>query len=140
MNVDCNALNIPKDQYRCDYVLVAEINREYFVSPIELKSGHFRGSHVVLQLQAGASLVNRWLPPGAAFRLVPILAHQRESIHPVELRALREQKIALRDNDMQAVLVRCGTSAHEALSKSGGNGLGTPDELPGPRAESVGRP
>ena len=119
VNVDCSALNIPKDQHRCDYVLVAEVKREHFVAPIELKSGHFRGDHVVLQLQAGASLANRWLPPDAVFRLVPILAHQRESIHPVDLRALREQKIALRDSDVQAVLVRCGTPVHEALCKSG---------------------
>lgn len=119
VNVDCSALKIPRDQYRCDYVLVAEVNHTLIVAPIELKSGHFQGDHVVLQLQAGATLANRWLPPGAAFRLVPILAHKRESIHPVDLRALREQKIALRDSDMQAVLVSCGASVHDALCKSG---------------------
>lgn len=122
VNVDCSALHIPKDQHRCDYILVAEVKQAPFVAPIELKGGHFRGDHVVLQLQAGASLANRWLPPGAAFRLVPILAHKRESIHPVDLRVLRERKIALHDNEMQAVLLKCGTSVHEALGEIGATG------------------
>lgn len=118
INVDCGALGIPRDQPRCDYILVAKVGKFHWVAPIELKSGWFNGQHVVRQLRSGASIADRWLPPGVAFQFIPILAHKRDFIHPVDLEALRVEKIVLRDSGMQTVLASCGTRVSEVLCKS----------------------
>lgn len=118
INVDCGSLGIPRDQHKCDYILVAKAGKLNWVAPIELKSGRFNGQHVVRQLRSGASIADRWLPPGAVFRLVPILAHKRDFVHPVGLEALRREKIVLRNIETQTVLASCGTRISEVLRKS----------------------
>ena len=116
-DLDCGALNLPAKLQRCDYFLVTEDNDSSLVAPIELKGGRVRGSEVAAQLQQGAKAAEKWLPPGASFRLVPILVHRR-GIHKHELKHLRGTKIRLRGRQAQTVLIRCGAPLKRALDQA----------------------
>lgn len=117
VDMDSDALDIPQDRRRCDYLFIDEDNDEVWVAPIELKSGAFKGSEVVEQLRTGACVADAWLPPGNAFRFVPVLAH-RKGVHPKELRKLRKEKIKLRDQTRQTVSIGCGARLITALKKA----------------------
>ena len=117
VDLDCDELGIDPDRKRCDYVFFGEGEGITCVAPIELKSGGFRESDVVEQLQGGADEANRWLPQRCSFQFVPILAHGKR-IPKQGLKALREKKIRLREHTRQAVLIRCGETLKRALSLS----------------------
>lgn len=116
VNIDCSALGIPRDEIRCDYILVAEITQTTWIAPIELKSGRIKGAHARSQLEAGAVLLDSWLPEDALCRFVPILARKREP-HPLDLAQLR-QGVNFRGKKVQIVLLDCGTPVHLALRPS----------------------
>lgn len=114
VDMDCNALNIPSQQKRCDYLFVGEEGNTTCVAPIELKSGGLTATGVLDQLEGGTGLADKWLPQGIRFQFVPVLAHEK-SIHREERRKLRKRKLRLRGDQKIAVLIRCGDPLTKAL-------------------------
>ena len=112
--MDCDVLHTGGGR-RCDYVFVGETAARAWVAPIELKSGNFRGQEVAAQLQAGAGAAAGWLPAGAAFDFVPVLAHK--GTHKQHDR-LRRARITLRGQVRQPLLIQCGAPLHQVLAKS----------------------
>ncbi len=117
IDLDCEHLEIPQGRKRSDYVAVSEEDGTGWVSPIELKSGAFRGREVAEQLQGGADTADEWLPNASSFNFVPILAHGK-SVPKPQLRTLRAAKIRLGDRVSQAVLIRCGEPLRNALDQA----------------------
>ena len=115
VDLDCDDLQIPGNQKRCDYLFVGEENNTTWVVPIELKSGGLKAQDVVDQIQAGAGLADAWLPQEGSFQFVPVLAHGK-GIHSKDLQILRDRKIKLRGQKKQTVLVRCGRALKEVLN------------------------
>lgn len=117
VDLDCQALPLPTGKKRCDLVFVGEETRDgrsdIWVAPIELKSGAFRASTVVAQLQTGADLADQWLPANAMFNFVPVVAHG--PVHRKELEILRQNPITLRKQMRRPVLLRCGSPLRQAL-------------------------
>ena len=69
VDMDCEALGIPDNQKRCDYLYVGE-KRKTQVVPIELKSGKVpSASDAVEQLQKGADQADGWLPSKTPIRI-----------------------------------------------------------------------
>lgn len=114
VDLDCNALNIPPNRKRCDYLFVGEENDTAWVAPIELKSGKFKADEIVDQLQGGADVVHKWLPPGSSFHFVPVLVHGK-GVHRKDFERLRKRKIRLRNHTRQTELISCGDLLKRAL-------------------------
>ena len=114
VDMDCDALSIPDDWKRCDYLFVGEDRDAIWVTPIELKSGRLSVSEVLEQLEGGARMANRWLPQGISFQLAPVLAHGK-TIHRNDLKTLRAKKIQLRGQRRRTVLIKCGDQLTKAL-------------------------
>ena len=112
--MDCAALPIPDDRKRCDYLFVGEGGDATLVAPIELKSGRFRISAVLEQLEGGVKVADQWLPKGSSFRFVPVLAHGR-TIHRNDLKKLRAGELQLRGQKKRAELIKCGEALTKAL-------------------------
>ena len=116
VDVDCEALGL-SDETRCDYLFVSEEDKTTCVAPIELKGGKVGSvTRVANQLRGGAKLAARILPRSLAIQLVPVLAHSR-SIHRVDLKKLRRERIHLRDAVGMIRIVKCGTLLVEALGR-----------------------
>ncbi len=115
IDMDCDALQIPDDKKKCDYLFVGEEKNTTWVVPIELKSGRLRAREVLEQLEEGVKMADMWLPQGISFQLVPVLAHGKR-IHPHDLKVLRSRKIRLRGQRKGAVLIRCGDPLTKALT------------------------
>ena len=114
VDLDCDTLQNRHQGKRCDYLFVGEDTERVWVVPIELKSGRFKAGEVAEQLRGGAALAGSWLPDGSSFRLVPVLACGR-GIHKQELKTLRAEKIGMREQTKQAVLIRCGQALRAVL-------------------------
>ena len=115
IDMDCQALQIPDDHKRCDYLLVGEETNTTWVVPIELKSGGLRAREVLEQIEEGVRMADMLLPQGTSFQFVPVLAHGK-GIHPHELKVLRSRKIQLRGQRKGIVLIRCGDPLTKALT------------------------
>ena len=114
VDMDCEALGL-NNETRCDYLFVSEEDKTIWVAPIELKGGWIGSvTRVANQLRGGAGLATKLLPPGLAFRFVPILAHKK-SIHRLDLKRLRREKIQLRGRVRMIETVRCGDPLIKAL-------------------------
>ena len=114
VDMDCCGLPIPEGHKRCDYLLVADGSNKTWTVPIELKSGRWKATDVLEQLQEGAEVAGTWLPKGISIELTPVLAHGK-SIHPQNLKTLRSRKIHLRGQKKATVLIRCGDPLTKAL-------------------------
>lgn len=114
VDMDCNALSIPEDWKRCDYLFVGEDRDAIWIAPIELKSGRLSVSEVLEQLEGGARMADRWLPQGISFQLAPVLAHGK-AIHRNALKVLRAKKIQLRGQRRRTALIKCGDQLTKAL-------------------------
>ena len=114
VDMDCNALSIPNDWKRCDYLFVGEDHDATWVAPIELKSGRLSVSAVLGQLEGGARMANRWLPQGATIQFAPVLAHGK-TIHRNDLKALRDKKLQLRGQRKGITVIKCGDRLTKAL-------------------------
>ena len=115
IDMDCEALGIPDNQKRCDYLYVGE-KRKTQVVPIELKSGKVpSASDVVEQLQNGADQADGWLPPTPKlrFEFVPVLVHGK--IHKIIRTQLRSRKVWFRGKLTQVKLLKCGAQLTTAL-------------------------
>lgn len=118
VDLDCQALHVPQNQKRCDYLFFGEKGARSWVIPIELKSGSFDAADVIDQLQGGADQADAWLPQEARFQLVPLLAHGAKAVRRNERAALRSRKVGLRGRTKQVVLVRCGANLKDVLDRS----------------------
>ena len=118
VDLDCEALRIPHDRKRCDYLFFGEKGTRSWVVPIELKSGSFNAADVVEQLQGGTDEAGAWLPEGIRFQLVPLLVHGTRVIRKNQLAAFRSEKIDLRGQKKQVVLARCGDNLKGVLDQS----------------------
>ena len=108
VDLDCRGLRLPVERKRCDFLFVGEDEDSAWVVPIELKSGNFSPKSVALQLQGGACLAAKWLPDGAEFVFVPVVAHG-QGIRKEKLKALRRTSVTLRGrnaNQRLSVAVR----------------------------------
>ena len=115
VDLDRSILPIPTNQKRCDYLFLGEQNSTNWVVPIELKGGKVDAQTALEQLQGGAAVANVWLPHRNSFKFVPILAHGK-GIHSRDLASLRRNKISLRGQQRQVVLVRCGAELGTVLA------------------------
>ena len=114
VDMDCDALRIPDEQKRCDYLFFGEERDTTWVVPIELKSGRFSVSAVLEQIEGGAGKADAWLPEGISFRFVPVLVHDGK-LHRQDLIALRARKVQLRKQKKGVVLIKCGQPLTKAL-------------------------
>jgi hypothetical protein len=114
VDMDCDALSIPNNWKRCDYLFVGEERNATWVAPIELKSGRLSVSQVLEQLEGGARTANIWLPQGVSFQLAPVLAHGK-TIHRNDLKVLRARKIQLRGQRRRTALIKCGDPLSKGL-------------------------
>ena len=112
--MDCDALKVPRQQKRCDYLFIGEEGTATWIAPIELKSGGLRATEVLDQLQGGMRALEPCLPQGISFQLVPVLAHGK-AIRPYELRKLRSKTIQLRGQKKVTVLIKCGEPLTKAV-------------------------
>lgn len=117
VDLDCDALGIPTERKRCDYLFFGKGQNVAWVSPIELKGGAFRGDSAAAQLQGGADLADAWIPDRLRFRLVPVLA-SGQRVHRERLRALRGKPITLRGQSRRPVLIRCGSALMDVLTQA----------------------
>ena len=114
VDMDCEALGLT-NKTRCDYLFVSEGDKTTWVAPIELKGGKVGSiTRVANQLRGGAELAAKLLPPGLEIEFVPVLAHKR-SIHKVDRKKLRKEKIGLRGSVQKIKTVRCGDQLIKAL-------------------------
>lgn len=102
---------------RCDFLFVGGRDEDHpLVAPIELTTGKKRASEFLKQIRGGASVADRLLPPGVAFRFRPVAAHRRglarEEVRKLRLRANR---VAFRGQYMAIKPVRCGSNLARAL-------------------------
>lgn len=117
VDLDCEALNLPGVDQRCDFLYFDEDKGSSRVAPIEIKSGGVKGSKVAAQLQGGATVADGWIPKGKRLRLIPILVHGG-TVHKLERKRLRADRIKIRDYTAQVVLIRCGTPLGNALNRT----------------------
>lgn len=116
IDMDCEELEIPDDQPRCDYLFIGEQNNTTWVAPIELKSGRVGNVTTVRsQLDGGAKAANEWLAQGISFQFIPILAHGK-SIHRDDLKKLRSGKIQFHGKKRGISLIRCGDRLTKAFA------------------------
>lgn len=114
IDMDCDALKIPRQQKRCDYLFIGEEGTTTWIVPIELKSGRLKASEVLDQLKGGVGAVEPLLPQGILFQLVPVLAH-RKPIHRIERNKLRSGEIQLRGQPKQIEFIKCGEALKQKL-------------------------
>ena len=117
VDLDCDALGIPAECKRCDYLFFGENENVAWVIPIELKRGDFRGGSAAAQLQGGADIADAWIPAKLRFRFVPILA-SGQGVHRERLKALRRAPISLRGQSRRPVLIRCGAPLTDVLEQA----------------------
>lgn len=114
VDMDCNALSIPKNWKRCDYLFVGEESNETWVAPIELKSGRLSVNAVSAQLEGGTRMADMWLPQGVTLQFAPVLAHGK-TIHRNALKRLRAEKLQLRGQRKGLAVIKCGDQLTKAL-------------------------
>ena len=100
---------------KCDYIFIGEVGA--WLAPMELKRGKLRASRVVRQLQAGAVAAERLVPIREQTAFCPIAAYGGKA-HRNEIATLRNSSIRFRSKKVGIVLVKCGSSLANALSKA----------------------
>lgn len=119
ITLDCQELGI-RDQKRCDYLFIGQIDATNYVALIELKSGKVdSATDVAQQLQGGADLVAaKLLPSNASFQFRPVLAHGK-GIHKYIRNQLRNKKVTLHETTAPIKLVRCGSKLIDVFENAG---------------------
>lgn len=115
IDLDCAELRIPSGQKRCDHVFIGEKNRKSWIVPIELKSGGFDAAVVVGQLQGGADVAEKWLPPEVDFLFLPVLVHGTRGVSRKQDAEFRSTKVKMRGRTKQVVVRRCGDRLKDVL-------------------------
>ena len=114
VDMDCDALSIPNNWKRCDYLFVGKDRDAIWVTPIELKSGRLSVSAVLEQLAGGTRMADMWLPQGVALQFAPVLAHGK-TIHRNDLKTLRAKKLQLRGQRKGIAVIKCGDQLSKGL-------------------------
>ena len=100
---------------RCDFLFVGGRDEDHpLVAPIELTTGKKSASEFLRQIRGGASVADRLLPSGVAFRFRPIAAYKR-GLAREEMRRLRASRVAFRGQNMLIKPVRCGSNLAREL-------------------------
>lgn len=118
IDLDCDALRIPPDQKRCDHVFIGEKNKKSWIVPIELKSGGFNAAGVVDQLQGGANVAEKWLPPEVDFLFVPVLVHGTRGVSKKQDAEFRSTTVEMRGRTKRVIVRRCGDKLKDILDSS----------------------
>ena len=117
VDMDCEEISKIQTGKICDYIFFGENKDAAWVVPIELKSGKFKSSHVVQQLQDGIKLAEDWIPPGCKFRLVPMLFRNKQTrVHRIEFANLRKARIKFRKRKFMIEVHGCGDTISESLN------------------------
>lgn len=105
VDMDCNDLDVAKDQSRCDYLFIGEGN---WVVPMELKRGNIQADEVTKQLRAGAAFAERIVPPETDISFRPVVAYGGK-LHRSQSEALKRKgaKIRFRKKMYEVKLIRC---------------------------------
>jgi len=104
-----------KSQTRCDYLFVADGNRNGgWVVPLELKRGRYDASEVVKQLEAGRKVAEDIVPGKTKVRFRPVLVFGRTP-HSAEILELRRSKIRFRGSEKRIESMKCGGGLTEKL-------------------------
>ena len=115
IDMDCRAIQSKSNAKRCDYLFVS--NENYWIVPMELKSGQPNASDLVNQLQAGADYVNSIAPRNISIRLVPVAVVGGKLRKPVR-EAVKRNRIKFRRKNLQIQLLRCGSPLTKILKGS----------------------
>lgn len=108
---------LDKSQTRCDYLFVADGNRNGgWVVPLELKKGRYDASEVVKQLEAGRKVAEDVVPGKTKVRFRPVLVFGKAP-HPVEILELRRSKIRFRGSEKHIESMKCGLGLREKLKE-----------------------
>lgn len=103
----------------CDFIWLGKHAEEDRVVAIELKSGSFRVSQVVEQLQQGADQARQWLSGygGSKVTFRPIFAHggKGDKKGRQDLREKAANRIRFRKRSYEIKIVRCGSSLEDAF-------------------------
>ena len=106
-----------KSQTRCDYLFVADGNRNGgWVVPLELKRGRYDAGEVVKQLEAGGKVAEDIVPGKTKVRFRPVLVFGRAP-HPAEILELRRSKIRFRGSEKRIESMKCGGGLREKLKE-----------------------
>lgn len=106
---------LDKSQTRCDYLFVADGNRNGgWVVPLELKRGKYDASKVVKQLEAGRKVAEDIVPGKTKVRFRPVLVFGKAP-HPAEILELRRSKIRFRGSEKRIESMKCGGGLTEKL-------------------------
>lgn len=106
---------LDKSQPRCDYLFVADGNRNGgWVVPLELKRGRYDASEVVKQLEAGRKVAEDIVPGKTKVRFRPVLVFGRAP-HSAEILELRRSKIRFRGSEKRIESMKCGEGLTEKL-------------------------
>ena len=122
VDLDCEDLNLPPNQTLCDYIFFGAKERDAdkdWVVPMELKKGNVDVSEVTKQLQGGANIADRIIPPDASMNFTPVVASGRLS--KIEQRRLRNMSNRVRFRGKSEIVqrIRCGDSLTQVLKDTG---------------------
>ena len=116
VDMDCEEISTIQTGKICDYIFFGESKDTNWVVPIETKSGKFKSSHVVQQLQDGMKIADNWIPQGCKFRLVPMLFRNKQTrVHRNEFRNLRKARLIFRKSKYMIEIRHCGDTISESL-------------------------
>ena len=114
--VDLDALPLPADAPRCDYLLVSEGNSVHgWVLVLELKCGELKADTVIKQLQAGACVAEKLVPPKEAKSLQfrPIVVF--DNCHKYQRDQLMRRKIKFHGYRESVGTMKCGGALRAVL-------------------------
>lgn len=115
IDMDCEDLGL-NNQKHCDYLILGKTDKKIWVTVIELKGG--KVGHItslIDQLRGGANLAEKILPSSLDIQFYPVLAHKK-SIHRIDLKKLRKQRVKLRKNSSMVEIIRCGDSLSKVVN------------------------
>ncbi len=102
---------------RCDFLIFLTINK-MIAAAVELKSGSFKSSQVLNQLQAGAQQINELSKhcKSKVEGFCPILLHGRVR-HASDLKTLRQKKVSFKGTRYSVIRAKCGSKLSNILDK-----------------------
>lgn len=122
--LDCDRCPDKRKSKRCDYIFFSDGPGGWdgVASPIEMTSGRKEISEVVMQLRAGARIIEAICPRGYKLRFVPIFVGElktsrRQSF--MDLRKDPESMIPFEGNNKRMIVISNGDEIAKAFNKAG---------------------
>ena len=98
----------------CDFLFVAETDDAVaWAMPIELKSGGFDASAVAVQLQGGATLLEKWVPNSHSIRFLAVVMSGK--FPKGERKRFQRQKLRFHGSSHPLKHSRCGSSLRSVI-------------------------